>query len=209
MKVTQSSPTLCDLVDYRVHGIHQARILEWEAFPFFKGSSQPRDETQVFCITGRFFTSWATREAQRRLSAWRIDDFQIVVLENTPETPLYCQEIKPVNPKGNQPECSLEELMQKLKLQSFGHLMWRTGSLEKTLMLGKIEGKKRRGQQRMRWLDGITNSVNMSLGKPWESVKNMEAWWSAVYGVAESNTAQQLSNNIIYLFWSPHFSLSI
>ena len=80
-----------------------------------------------------------------------------MVLEKTLERPLDCREIKPVNPKGNQSECSLEGLMLKLKLQYFGHLMQRTDSLEKTLMLGKIEGRKRRAQQRMRWLDGITD----------------------------------------------------
>ena len=74
-----------------------------------------------------------------------------------------CKEIKPVNPKGSQPEYSLEGLMLKLNLQYFGHLVWRAGSLEKTLTLGKIEGKRRRGQQRMRWLDGITDSMDMNL----------------------------------------------
>ena len=80
-----------------------------------------------------------------------------MVLEKTLERPLDCKEIKPVNPKGNQSECSLEGLMLKLKLQYFGHLMQRTDSLEKTLMLGKIEGRRRRAQQRMRWFDGITD----------------------------------------------------
>ena len=102
-----------------------------------------------------------------------------MVLEKTLESPLDCKEIQPVHPKG-WTEYSLEGLMLKLKIQFFGHLMQRTDSLEKALMLGKTEGRRRRGREGMRWLDGITNSVDV--------VKDREAWHVAVHGVAKSRS---------------------
>ena len=127
--------------------------------------------------------------------------FQTVVLEKRLENPLNCKEIKPIL-KNINVEFSSEELMLKLKLLYFGHLKQRANSLEKTVMLGKIEGRRRSGRQRMRWLDGIIHSVDMSFSKLQETVKDREAWHAAVCGVTKSWT--WLSDWTKTLNLSPH-----